>query len=291
MFHRRVPALTGTTCRAKAPSRSVRTPPASQSSTLIEGDSLVRVFQLTSTVEPPGRLGRGALASAFETIHTLRYLSLQCAGLSVRPAGFARLDLRHTPASWGEPRQPRHSLDISGALRYVPRARPPSHTMSAHAHDVFLTYNWRDHAAVEAIGRALRDQALRVFLDRWYLVPGRPWPAALEAAVDECGALGFNTWVDLRAGLDDATGLSRLAAAIRGQKRQGQTSSSASRRPWPPSVPIVACAPFFFSRETFTEQLVEAVGQRTLVAVVGPSGSGKSSVVAAGLMPARSEQP
>jgi hypothetical protein len=41
------------------------------------------------------------------------------------------------------------------------------------AHDVFLSYNWRDQAAAETLARSLRDQGLRVFLDRWYLVPGR----------------------------------------------------------------------------------------------------------------------
>ncbi len=44
-------------------------------------------------------------------------------------------------------------------------------------------------------------------------------------------------------------------------------------------------APYFFGRETFTQQLVDAVRRRTLVAVVGSSGSGKSSVVFAGLIP------
>ena len=43
-------------------------------------------------------------------------------------------------------------------------------------------------------------------------------------------------------------------------------------------------APYFFGRELFTKQLVEAVQDRPLVAVVGPSGSGKSSVIFAGLL-------
>ncbi|MCB0210220.1 MAG: PD40 domain-containing protein [Anaerolineae bacterium] len=46
-----------------------------------------------------------------------------------------------------------------------------------------------------------------------------------------------------------------------------------------------ADAPFFFGRETFVNQLVEVVEQQPLVAVTGPSGSGKSSVVFAGLVP------
>lgn len=44
-------------------------------------------------------------------------------------------------------------------------------------------------------------------------------------------------------------------------------------------------APFFFGREVFIERLVRATRENGLVAVVGPSGSGKSSVVFAGLVP------
>ncbi len=44
-------------------------------------------------------------------------------------------------------------------------------------------------------------------------------------------------------------------------------------------------APFFFGREAFTEQLITAVNTQVMTAVVGPSGSGKSSVVFAGLIP------
>lgn len=44
-------------------------------------------------------------------------------------------------------------------------------------------------------------------------------------------------------------------------------------------------AKFFFGREKLTEQLVEAIDHRPLIAVVGSSGSGKSSLVFAGLLP------
>ena len=44
-------------------------------------------------------------------------------------------------------------------------------------------------------------------------------------------------------------------------------------------------AGFFFGREAFTALLVEAVGRTSMVGVIGPSGSGKSSVVFAGLVP------
>jgi len=45
-------------------------------------------------------------------------------------------------------------------------------------------------------------------------------------------------------------------------------------------------AKFFFGREEFTEQLLELVKRQPMVAVVGSSGSGKSSVVYAGLVAA-----
>ncbi len=44
-------------------------------------------------------------------------------------------------------------------------------------------------------------------------------------------------------------------------------------------------AEFFFGREVFVETLVTAVEQRTFVPILGASGSGKSSVVLAGLVP------
>jgi basic membrane lipoprotein Med (substrate-binding protein (PBP1-ABC) superfamily)/DNA-binding SARP family transcriptional activator len=46
-----------------------------------------------------------------------------------------------------------------------------------------------------------------------------------------------------------------------------------------------ADAPDFFGREDLVDQLLEALGRERLVSLVGPSGSGKSSVVAAGLVP------
>jgi WD40 repeat protein len=47
-----------------------------------------------------------------------------------------------------------------------------------------------------------------------------------------------------------------------------------------------ADVPDFFGRETLTERLVERLRRTRFLAVVGPSGSGKSSVVRAGLVPA-----
>ncbi|NJO53344.1 MAG: hypothetical protein HC840_32480, partial [Leptolyngbyaceae cyanobacterium RM2_2_4] len=45
-------------------------------------------------------------------------------------------------------------------------------------------------------------------------------------------------------------------------------------------------APHFFGREALAEKLTQVVYQRPLVAIIGASGSGKSSLVFAGLIPA-----
>ncbi|HEY9828955.1 MAG TPA: AAA family ATPase, partial [Stenomitos sp.] len=49
-------------------------------------------------------------------------------------------------------------------------------------------------------------------------------------------------------------------------------------------------AEFFFGRETFVDGLVRVVQQQPLVAVIGSSGSGKSSAVLAGLIPKLREE-
>jgi formylglycine-generating enzyme required for sulfatase activity len=203
--------------------------------------------------------------------------------------------------------------------------------------DVFVSYNSLDHVAVERIGKALEERKLTVFLDRWELVPGRPWPDALQEHLGKCrsvavvlgpsgmgrwqhneqllaldrqtrdrafgvipvilpgadpalGFLALNTWVDLRNGVDDTAALDWLAAAVRGEAPSELTKRSQRAR-------AEVCpyrglevfreedAPFFFGRERFAEALCKKVAAQPLVAVVGPSGSGKSSVVRAGLIP------
>ena len=75
-------------------------------------------------------------------------------------------------------------------------------------HDVFLSYNWRDHGPVEELAHALRERGLTVFLDRWYLAAGRPWPQVLEEAIHACrsvavflGPNGMGHWQQREQGL------------------------------------------------------------------------------------------
>lgn len=205
-------------------------------------------------------------------------------------------------------------------------------------YDVFFSYNWRDSAAVEAIASTLQERGQTVFLDRWYLVPGRPWPQALEEALGNCqavsvflgphgmgrwqqretglaltrqaddpafpvipvllpaadpalGFLSLNTWVDMRGGIDDPLALSVLAEAVRGQALGPELKAQmeATQAAICPYRGLRAFreedAPLFFGREAFTQRLVAEVSRHPMVAVVGASGCGKSSVVRAGLVP------
>ena len=208
----------------------------------------------------------------------------------------------------------------------------------AGAFDVFFSYASRDHAVVEQVARDLTRLGIRIFLDRWYLTPGQPWPQALERTLDACKAvavfigaaglgpwqqrerdlaldrqarepgfpvipvlltpadpaLGFlklNTWVDLSASVTDPEALAMLAAAIRGEPpgplaRQQSEAALASVCPYRGLQPFrEEDEPFFFGRTSFAETLTATVLRHPFVAVVGASGSGKSSVVRAGLIP------
>jgi len=50
--------------------------------------------------------------------------------------------------------------------------------------DVFLSHNKADKAAVEMLGNRLEKSGLKVWLDRWNLLPGDPWQDEIEEALD-----------------------------------------------------------------------------------------------------------
>src|SRR6516164_1692174 len=67
--------------------------------------------------------------------------------------------------------------------------------------DVFFSYSTVDHGAVTRVARALHERGIRVFLDRWYLAAGQPWPQVLEQTLESCssvaifvGAHGLGPW-------------------------------------------------------------------------------------------------
>src|SRR5262249_11670784 len=115
-------------------------------------------------------------------------------------------------------------------------------------------------------------------------------PVLLPGADPPLGFLSLNTWVDLRARLDDERPLKVLVGAIRGlaPAELDQEDQAALRTvcPFRGLLPYrEEDAPFFFGRQGYAGQLVDAVTRHPFVAVLGASGSGKSSVVRAGLVP------
>lgn len=102
------------------------------------------------------------------------------------------------------------------------------------------------------------------------------------------GFLSLRTWVDFRTGLDNPESLRRLAAGIKGEA----TESPGFELPDTP-VPYRGLEAFqavdeaiFFGREVECRELCERLTAQPLVAVVGCSGSGKSSLVRAGVISA-----
>jgi WD40 repeat protein len=142
---------------------------------------------------------------------------------------------------------------------------------------------WAHQEVAVALDRAARDPDFRLFL---VLLPGLP------ERFDATGLLPFlrmRTWVDYRRGLDDPGALRALVGAVKGL-------------PLGPEVPIEPqddiCpyrglevfeeehADFFFGRDADVQRLLESLKGTRFLAVLGASGSGKSSLVRAGLIPA-----
>ena len=110
-------------------------------------------------------------------------------------------------------------------------------------------------------------------------------PVLLKDAQPQPGFLFLNTWADFRNIADEAEALEALIRAIERDER-------GTRRAAPSVCPYLGLRAFreedqafYFGREAFIELLIEKIGHQPIVAVVGPSGSGKSSVVLAGLLP------
>jgi formylglycine-generating enzyme required for sulfatase activity len=152
---------------------------------------------------------------------------------------------------------------------------------------VFLGHNglglWQKREMWFALDRQVQEErAGRAFPVIPVLLPG----ADLTA-----GFLFLNTWVDLRQGTGESEALDTLVHAIHGEQVAPAVEIPSKLRPYRGlEVFKEEHAAFFCGREAFIEPLFEAVLKRNLVAVIGPSGSGKSSIVQAGLVPALRRQ-
>ena len=141
-------------------------------------------------------------------------------------------------------------------------------------------HNEEMRAALE--GRA-RDKAYRVIP---VLLPGATLPKRGRLPL----FLARLTWVDFQSGLDDFEAFRRLVSGIRGVAPGPGPEMLSPLGDRPPYRGLEKFGPqdaeWFFGRESETQQLIEHLKTACFLAVLGPSGSGKSSVVLAGLVPA-----
>lgn len=138
---------------------------------------------------------------------------------------------------------------------------------------------WHNEELRAALDRAVRTR------DEYRVIPVL-LPEADPKAVS--GFLAGRTWVDFRAGLDDGEAFQRLVAGIKGEAVVGGVYELPDEpAPYRGLLHFDAeHARFFFGRAADTRRLIDKLEQHTFVALVGASGSGKSSVVRAGLLPA-----
>jgi len=116
------------------------------------------------------------------------------------------------------------------------------------------------------------------------LLPGLPDPFDPTVLPD---FLASRAWVDLRTGLDDERAVRDLLRVARGTSRTSHTPQAEVSSPYRGLQAFQEeDAPFFFGREGDVQRLVELLKATSFLAVVGPSGSGKSSLARAGLIPA-----
>src|SRR3954454_2291480 len=138
-----------------------------------------------------------------------------------------------------------------------------------------------------AIGRRVEDRghAFRVIP---VLLPGVERPERSKLP----GFLTATTWVEFRDTLDDPSAFDRLLCGIRGIE-PGPGAVFKGQNPYRGlELFDVQHAPLFFGREALTEWLLDALrrkpsgAENRFLAIVGASGSGKSSLARAGLMAA-----
>ena len=76
---------------------------------------------------------------------------------------------------------------------------------------LYTSHSSTDKPAVEDLARRLANEGIPAFLDKWHLIPGDPWQAALEKALAESetcavfiGPSGFGPWQneEMRAAID-----------------------------------------------------------------------------------------
>ncbi len=92
-------------------------------------------------------------------------------------------------------------LAMALALVYQWWAQDPDPVPSSPVFDVFFSYNRKNSAVVLELAEILKSRKIRVWVDIWENVPGRPWQEQIEQAILGAssaavmvGREGFGTW-------------------------------------------------------------------------------------------------
>ncbi len=199
-----------------------------------------------------------------------------------------------------------NTRDREPVLRVQAALRERGIAMFLDCQHLIVGLNWRDEIEValtkvnsvavfigsEGFGRVQRGEK-NLALDRQEFAAkeGRKFPVIpilLPGAKpdDVTGFLSQNTWIDLRTGLENAAAMDAIARAIKGEAPVPQVSPPEPLCPYRGLLAFTEDdAPLFYGRDAFADDLLCKARTLKLIAVVGPSGTGKSSVVQAGLLP------
>src|SRR5271165_7011751 len=146
---------------------------------------------------------------------------------------------------------------------------------------------WHHEEMQVAISRRVNDRE-RVFRVIPVLLPGVERPERSKLP----GFLTATTWVEFRDTFDDPEAFHRLVCGIKGIEPGGPAVFEGKNPYRGLELFDVEHAPLFFGREALTEWLLDALkrkpsrAENRFLAIVGASGSGKSSLARAGLMAA-----
>ncbi len=140
--------------------------------------------------------------------------------------------------------------------------------------------DWAREELAVAHDQATKDRSFRIFM---VLLPGAP-----DAADPSLAFLRTRTWVDLRDGIGERGALDDLISAIvGGPRRRDVPTADAGTCPYRGLEPFnEEHAAFFFGRDADIASILDKLRHSRFLAVLGPSGSGKSSLLRAGLAPA-----
>ncbi|MGH9265608.1 MAG: TIR domain-containing protein [Acidimicrobiales bacterium] len=144
--------------------------------------------------------------------------------------------------------------------------------------------DWAREELAVAQDRAAKDRDFRLFM---VLLPGAPEPFDPSLAF-----LSTRTWVDLRDGSPGRDAFRDLVCAITGTPRRSLDPATDDGEVCPYrglESYDEEHARFFFGRDDDILRIVEKCRTSRFLAVLGPSGSGKSSLVRAGGVPALRE--